>query len=171
MATLVPGQARFLRLPEPAGIPHVALLLCDQRERAPLGRCSFKLRARVFLQEVNALRVAAVVVMVKLLTNGEERLYAAWINELAPDGAEVLEALANQEKLKVWFAPPDRIGASSTVIPNVLRADARRHLSVVLEAATNSPWDVHDFALCRTWLEDKFPTATSLWEQLKADRL
>jgi len=169
MAKLIPGQATFLRLPDPTGIPRVALLLCDDRERTPLGRCSFKLRAKVFQVEANAVAVAPVVVMVQLRTDEEERLYAAWIDELAPSGAEVLEAIASQKELKVWFTTPDKKDASSAVISNVLRVAADRHLSVVLETASNSPWDVHDFAVCRSQLESEFPTAESLWEQLKTD--
>jgi hypothetical protein len=169
MAKLIPGQATFLRLPDPTGIPRVALLLCDDRERTPLRRCSFKLRAKVFQAEVNSLTVAAVVVMVQLRTEEEERYYVAWIDELAPSGAEVLEAIAGQRELKVWFTPADKKDACSAVISNVLRVAANRHLSVVLEIASNSPWDVHDFAACRSQLESEFPTADSLWEQLKAD--
>jgi len=170
MAKLIPGQATFLRLPDPTGIPRVALLLCDDRERTPLGRCSFKLRARVFQVEVNAVTVAAVVMMVQLRTDEEERYYTAWIDELAPSGAEVLEAIASQKELKVWLTPPDKKDAFSAVISNVLRVTANRHLSEVLQAASNLPWDIHDFAACRAQLESKFPTAESLWGRLKADR-
>ena len=167
MAQISPGQAKFLRMPSPEGIPRVALLLCDDVERIPQGRCSFKLRAQVFLEKIDARTVAVAVVIVRLVTEGEERHYTAWIDELAPTGDEVLEALANQQELTVWFSPPDRRGAVSTRIPNVLRAAAKRHWSAVLAAADASPWDLEDFALCRSRLESEFPTANSLWERLK----
>jgi len=167
MAQIAPGQAKFLRLPNPEGIPRVALLLCDDIERVPQGRCAVKLRSQVFLEENDAQTVAVAVVMVRLLVEGEERFYTAWIDELAPTGDEVLEALANQQELTVWFSPPDRRGAVSTRIPNVLRAVAQRHWRTVLAVANAAPWGLEDFALCRSRLESQYPTANSLWERLK----
>ena len=164
-----PRRAKFIRLPDPEGTPRVAMILRDPLDRPPQGRCSFRLRGRIFLVPVDIVTVAAVVVMLQMRDETEDRLYAAWIDELAPSGAEVMESLARQRELSVWFAPPEQRGAASTVIPNVLGAFARRHLSSILEIADSSPWDVHRFAAARSLLERQYPDAPSLWERLKAD--
>ena len=169
MESPAPRRAKFIRLPDPAGTPRVAMLLRDPLDRAPQGRCTFKLRGRVFLVPIDVVTVAAVVVMLHMRDEAEERFYAAWIDELAPSGAETLESLAQQRELKVWFAPPEHREAASTVIPNVLRFFASRHLNTVVEIAENSPWDVKRFAAARALLEGQYPDAESLWERLKAD--
>ena len=168
MDSLLPRRAKFIRLPDPAGTPRVALVLRDPDGSAPQGKCSLRLRGRVFPVPVEDGTVAAVVVMLQMREEAETRQYAAWVDELAPSGAEVMESLAGQQELCVWFAPPERSGAASTVIPNVLRAFASRHRHTVLEIADSSPWDVHRFAVARSLLVSQFPDAQSLWEELKA---
>jgi hypothetical protein len=169
MDVLQPFRAKFLRLPDPAGTPRVALVLRDPLDRAPQGRCEFRLRGRLFQVPIDGITVAAVVVMLQLREAAEERLYAAWIDELAPSGAEVLESLSRQDELRVWFAPAEREGAVATFIPNVLRPFANRNLPTVLEIAEKSPWDAAGFASARSLVLCQYPDAHSLWEQLKAD--
>jgi hypothetical protein len=149
-------------------MPRVALVLRDSQENAPQGKCTLKLRGRVFSVPIEDSTVAAAVVMLQLREESETRWYAAWIDELAPSGAEVLEALAEQAKLAVWFAPPERSGAVSTVIPNVLRRFASRNRDTVLEIASDSPWDIHHFAAARSSLESQYSDAETLWSELKA---
>lgn len=170
MDSILSPRAKFVRLPDPAGTPRVALVLRDAQENAPQGRCSFKLRGRVFSVPIEEGTVAAVVVMLQMREESQTRHYAAWIDELAPSGAEVLEALAEQSELEVWFAPPERSGAVSTVLPNVLQRFASRNRETVLEIAADTPWDVHRFAAARSILESQFPDAETLWEQLQAKR-
>jgi hypothetical protein len=169
MDSLQPRRAKFIRLPDPAGTPRVAMVLRDPLDRAPQGRCTFRLRGCMFQVPIEGVNVAAVVVMLQMHDEQEDRLYAAWVDELAPSGAEVLESLARQKELRVWFAPRQRQGAASTVIPNVLGAFARRHLNTVLEIADNSPWDVQRFATARALLERQYPDAQLLWERLKSE--
>lgn len=168
MDSILPRQAKFVRLPDPAGTPRVAMVLRDSQDRYPQGRCSFKLRGRVFPVPIEKVTVATVVVMLQLSDEAENRLYTAWIDDLAPSGAEVMESLARQNELRVCFAPPERGEAASTVIPNVLQAFASRSLEAILEIAHTSPWDAYRFATARSLLESQFSHAQLLWERLKS---
>lgn len=165
----MPRRARFIRLPDPAGSPRVALVLRDSQDSAPQGRCTFKLRGRVFSIPLEDLTVAAIVVMLQMREESAERLYAAWVDEHDASGAEVMESLAQQEQLSVCFSQREGGGAASAVIPNVLQSFARRHLDTLLGIASTSPWDLHHFAAARAHLESQFPDAQSLWMQLKTD--
>ena len=167
MSQLNPGQAAFVRLPDPAGIPRVALLLSDNGAASTAGRCEFKLRGRAFVVEIQSVTVAVVVVVVRLLRDNKVHSYTAWVDELSPAGAEVLESLASQTQLTVWLAPPQGKGAASTVIRNVLRDFARRNLAHVQELAAAAPWDVHSFAAARALLESQNSSAEALWKRLK----
>jgi len=169
MDSQVARRAKFIRLPEPTGVPRVAMVLRDSHNGPPPGRCSFKMRGRVFQVPAESLTVAVIVVMLQLRVEAAEQLYVAWIDELAPSGVDVLESLAQQMDLSIWFAPPELQAAVSTVIPNVLRTFASRHLDLVREIAESSPWDVRRFATARSLLENQYPDANSLWNSLKAD--
>ena len=169
MNSPLPRRARFIRLPDPAGAPRVALVIRDSQDCAPQGRCTFKLRGRIFSVPLEDVTVATIVVMLQMREESAERLYAAWIDEHDPSGAEVMESLAQQEQLGVWLARREGGEAASTVIPNVLQSFARRHLDSLLEIANTSPWDLHHFAAARAHLESQFPDAQSLWKQLKTD--
>ncbi len=168
MDSILRRRAKFVRLPDPAGTPRVAMVLRDSQDRYPQGRCSFKLRGRVFPVPVDNVIVATVVVILQMSDEAENCLYTAWIDELAPSGAEVMESLARQNELRVCFAAPERGEAVSTFIPNVLQAFASRNLETILEIAGTSPWDAVHFATARSLLESQFPDAQLLWERLKS---
>lgn len=169
MSQLTPGQATFVRMPDPSGVPRVALILCDNFDPSAAGRCNFKLRGKAFEVEIQSVTVAAVVVIVRLMIDENERFYTSWVDEQSPGGAEVLEALASQRQVTVWLTPPDGKGAASTVIPNVLRDFARRNLNRVLALAEAVPWDMHRFAAARTLLESQNSSAELFWQRLKEE--
>jgi hypothetical protein len=169
MSQLIPGHATFVRVPDPAGIPRVTVILCDNFDPSTVGRCLFKLRGKAFIVEIQSVTVAAVVVIIRLTIDNDERFYTGWVDEQSPGGSEVLEALASQGQLTVWLAPPDGKGAASTVIPNVLRDFARRNLAKVLSLAEAAPWDMHSFAAARTLLESQNSPVEVFWERLKEE--
>ncbi len=170
MSQLTPGQATFVRMPDPSGAPRVAVILCDDFDASSAGRCLFKLRGKAFEVEIQSTTVVAVVVIIRLTIDNNERFYTAWVDEQSPGGSEVLEALASQKQMAVWLAPPDGKGAASTVIPNVLRDFARRNLKKVLTLAEAVPWDMHRFAAARTLLESQNSPVEMFWERLNEER-
>lgn len=167
MSQPIPGQASFIRMPDPGGVARVAMILCDNFDASTAGRCVFKLRGRAFVVEIQSVTVAAVVVIVRLSLDNEQRYYTAWVDELSPSGEEVLESLASQTQLKVWLAPPNGRGAASTTIPNVLQDFARNNVNKVLELAETTPWDIHSFASARALLEGQSATVEAFWMRLK----
>jgi hypothetical protein len=170
MPSLVPGQASFARLPDPAGDPRVALVICEQAERLPEGRYVFKLRGALFLIEIETITVPVVVVMVSLTSAAQSLLYLAWVDELAPCGAEVLDSLCAQSELRISAAGVEGKTILSTTIPNVLRKFALRNLDKVAELAVSFPWNGEQFDAAKSIVESQYPVREDFWERLKDRR-
>lgn len=169
MQAYLPGQAVFVRVPNPDGDARVKLVLCDMPEKLPMGRYVFKLRGGLFPVNIHSITVPVVIVMLRLIADSHDLFYPTWVDELAPSGAEVLESLASQAELPIGAAAIDGKVLLSARVPNVLRNFAARHLCKVAQCAENSPWDPDQFAAARSLIESQYHSPADLWEGLRAE--
>ena len=161
MKPLLPGQAAVTRLEG-----KVALVACDHKENLRLGGTSFEVRSGMYTVLIEGVDVPATNVILKLSTEEGDAHYVAWIDELTPDGAGVVESLATQTELPVVLATPlgERVGRAVT--ENGLRALSSKQLGIISELAERALWNVHHFAAARAYIESQYPTAAALWTML-----
>src|SRR5947208_2216199 len=79
---------------------------------------AFELRAGSFSETINGVTVPAVVVMVRLEAGRRLMLYGGWINDLAPDGKDVLKALAAQKEIVIQAVSRNEKVFASAATPN-----------------------------------------------------
>jgi hypothetical protein len=161
MKPFLPGQAAFTRLD---GL--VSLVAYDHEDNLRLGGVSFEVRSGMYTVFIEGIDVPAVNVILKLSTDEGDSYYVAWIDELTPDGAGVVESLATQPEFAVVLETPDgeRIGQAMT--KNGLRALSGKQLAIISELAERARWNVHHFAAARAYIESQYPTAAALWGML-----
>jgi hypothetical protein len=158
---LLPGQAAFTRLD---GL--VSLVACDHDENLRLGGVSFEVRSGMYTVLIEGVDVPAVNILLKLSSAAGDSYYVAWIDELTPDGAGVVESLATQPELPVVMATPlgEQVGRAMT--KNGLRSLSGKQLSIIAELAERARWNVHHFAAARAYIDGQYPTAAALWGML-----
>jgi hypothetical protein len=122
---------------------------------------------RFFQMEIETVTVPVVVVMVSLTSASQSLLYLAWVDDLAPCGAEVLESLCAQSELRISAAGVEGKTILSTAVPNVLRKCASGNIGKVSELANSLPWDASQFDAARSIVESQYPVREALWERLK----
>ena len=157
MKALLPWKASFV-----LRNGQVNLVLCDDQ---PLlsQNVSFEVRFGSFLVEVEQIKVPVVVASVRLLAGGEYRLYTAFLNELAPESAGVLESLTCQSELCVLLVNSRSEHVGQVTIPNHLRTMAQQQLAVVSALVEKAAWAPNHFLAAQTVVETQFRTAANLW--------
>jgi hypothetical protein len=161
MKPLLPGQAGFTRLD---GL--ISLVAFDHKENLRLGGASFEVRSGMYTVLIEGVDVPATNLILKLSTEEGDAYYVAWIDELTPDGAGVVESLATQTELPVVLATPlgERLGRAVT--ENGLRALSNKQLGIISELAERTRWNVHHFAAARSYIESQYSTPAALWTML-----
>jgi hypothetical protein len=134
-----PGQAKLRRTAN-----GLTLTVCDERGNIPMGAVDFAGESILHQVEMTGGVVVPVVELVlRLLADGKERTYRAFVNELEEG---IMESLATMPEITVFLTDPHGDSFGMSLMANPFHAIVNESLGLISKLA-DKPWNGAQFAV------------------------